>query len=358
MHEQKTVFVGMSGGVDSSVSALLLKEAGYNVVGVFIKVWHPDFLPCNWEDERLDAMRVAATLQIPFRTLDARDAYKNQVADYFIREYAAGRTPNPDVMCNTYVKFGHFYDYAMSEGADYIATGHYASLLQEDGKTYLCASKDTEKDQTYFLWNVREEVLARSLFPVGSLTKAAVRKHAVRAALPIAEKKDSQGICFLGAVDIPEFLSHYVDLTPGNVLTPDGRVIGTHAGSVIYTIGQRHGFTVAVEENHDRPYFVIEKDSVKNTITVSHDPRKVLPGKGHLLLHSTNWIGRTPQSGEPVSVRMRYRQRLVPATLTNIGASKAEVALDSEAEFPTEGQSCVIYQESRCLGGGIIESVQ
>ncbi|HMA78461.1 MAG TPA: tRNA 2-thiouridine(34) synthase MnmA, partial [Candidatus Paceibacterota bacterium] len=205
----KTVFVGLSGGVDSSVAAARLKKQGYRVVGVFIKVWHPDWLVCNWEQERLDAMRVAAHLEIPFLTCDAEQAYKDDVATYFIEEYRTGRTPNPDVMCNQQVKFGRFLEFARAQGADYIATGHYVQRVDTEAGIELHRGVDTGKDQSYFLWSLTANQLEQSLFPVGSSTKAEIRTEAETLQLPVAAKKDSQGICFLGQVDIPEFLSHY-----------------------------------------------------------------------------------------------------------------------------------------------------
>ena len=236
----RKVYIGMSGGVDSSVSAALLKKAGYDVTGVFIKVWQPDWINCTWKEDRMDAMRVAALLDIPFITLDLEKEYKEEVVDYMISEYRAGRTPNPDVMCNRYVKFGGFYDWAMKQGADYVATGHYAQVI--DGK--LIAGNDKNKDQTYFLWTLNKEQLSKTIFPVGNIEKPEVRKLAKKFNLPNAEKKDSQGLCFIGKIDIKEFLSHYIDSKRGNVLNIEGEVIGEHDGSFFFTIGERHGFNI------------------------------------------------------------------------------------------------------------------
>src|ERR1035437_6131617 len=241
MRKKKVVFVGMSGGVDSSVSAAILKKEGYEVIGVFIRTWHPDFLPCNEEEERRDAMRVAAHLNIPFLTFDFEDIYKREVADYMISEYKMGRTPNPDVMCNKYVKFGAFIKKALSMGADYVATGHYAQV-GEAGKIFsreypashrhhskksflLRQSPDPSKDQSYFLWTLKQEQLKKILFPVGHLKKSEVRILAKKFKLPVAEKKDSQGICFLGPVDLKEFLKHYIKERKGKVLNEDGIII-------------------------------------------------------------------------------------------------------------------------------------
>ncbi len=213
-----TIFVGLSGGVDSSVAAKRLVEAGHTVIGVFIKTWHPAFLACTEESDRLDAMRVAAHLNIPFLTFDAVEAYKSTVADYMIREYAEGRTPNPDVMCNKNVKFGAFLDWALKQGADAVATGHYARIEVREGVPVLLRGKDPDKDQSYFLWSLSHEKLSRIIFPLGESMKHNVRKEAEGAGIPVFDKRDSQGICFLGDVDIKGFLSHYIPLQKGNVL--------------------------------------------------------------------------------------------------------------------------------------------
>jgi len=247
----KKVFVGMSGGVDSSVSAALLKKAGYEVTGVFLKGWHPDWGPCGWQEDRLDAMRVCAHLGIRFRDLDLSKEYKKEVVDYMIDEYKAGRTPNPDVMCNQKIKFGAFFDWALAQGANYVATGHYAEIENLDIenslkiKNYkLKTSKDLDKDQTYFLWTLTQRELSRTLFPVGGMTKPEVRKLAKKFGLPTAEKKDSQGLCFVGKVDLPDFLSHFLKPKRGDVINESGEKIGWHAGAFSLTIGQRHGFTI------------------------------------------------------------------------------------------------------------------
>ena len=229
----------MSGGVDSSVSAALLLQQGYEVVGVFIKVWQAEFLPCSWREERRDAMRIASMLGIPFLTLDLEKEYKEAVVDYMISEYGAGRVPNPDVMCNKYVKFGAFLDFALAHGADFIATGHYAQIQssvtssQSRAKFKLLKGFDKEKDQSYFLWTLTEKELAHILFPIGHLEKGDVRALAHSFGLLNADKKDSQGLCFMGAVDMPEFLKHYLKTTKGDVYDKDGAVIGTHEGAML-----------------------------------------------------------------------------------------------------------------------------
>src|SRR3989344_4417069 len=236
----KKVFVGLSGGVDSAVTALLLKEQGFDVTGVFIKVWQPDFLPCIWREERRDAMKVAIALDIPFLFFDFEEEYKKGVVDEMIEEYKSGRTPNPDVLCNQEIKFGAFLKKAKELGADFIATGHYA----ENKNGVLMEGQDKEKDQSYFLWTVKKEDLKHILFPVGHLEKKEVRRLASKYNLPVSEKKDSQGICFIGDVDMGEFLSHFISIKTGEVLNTNGEVIGTHTGAVVYTIGERHGFEI------------------------------------------------------------------------------------------------------------------
>jgi len=348
-----TVFVGLSGGVDSSVAALRLIKEGYNVVGVFIKVWHPNFLVCSWEQERLDAMRVAAKLGIPFLTCDAEEAYKNDVAEYFISEYRAGRTPNPDVMCNKYVKFGAFLQFAKEHKADFVATGHYAQRIEKNGAYELLRGVDTNKDQSYFLWTLTQEQLSSILLPVGNDTKDIIRTEASKAGLITAEKKDSQGICFLGHVDIPEFLSHYITLQQGDVLNTEGNVIGRHKGAFVYTIGQRHGFTITNEDPKRPPLYVVKRDITNNTVTVSaQKPHK--EAKSELVIHDLNLINYTPKIGSVLHVQTRYRQTPTSCTVTRVEEDMITFSYDQTGEEVSAGQSCVLYDGMRCLGGGII----
>jgi tRNA-specific 2-thiouridylase len=379
---KKTVFVGLSGGVDSSVAAARLLKAGYRVVGVFIKVWQPEFLKCDWEAERLDAMRVCAALGIPFLTCDASERYKTDVADYLVREYRAGRTPNPDVMCNKHVKFGAFLDFADAHGADYIATGHYARRAGEAGAAEKDASKDApgifllrgvdpQKDQSYFLWTLTETQLARTLFPIGDSLKSDIRAEAARYGLPTAEKPDSQGICFLGELDMKEFLFHFIPRETGEVRDESGAIVGEHDGAVFYTIGQRHGFHLRQTAPDAPPYYVIEKDLKRNVLVVSHEKQRSSPSALRALgLSDTNWIGEPP-SGE-VQIQTRYRQKPVPATVeTGRGDDTTETigyALNdgqlrqrdttitplATLDLPALGQSCVVYDGDTLLGGGIV----
>lgn len=351
MHDQKTIFVGLSGGVDSSVAALRLKQAGHNVVGVFIKVWQPDFLVCNWEAERLDAMRVAAHLDIPFVTFDAVDAYKTRVADYLVGEYQKGRTPNPDVMCNEFVKFGAFLDFALSSGADMVATGHYARVRKRHEHYELLRGLDTDKDQSYFLWMLSETQLAHTYFPVGNTNKIDIRNEAKRAGLPTFAKRDSQGICFLGQVDMKEFLSHYITETTGQVLDKQGSVIGTHRGALFYTLGERHGFTLTEPSVAAVPQYVVGKDTERNTITVSSQVKTLM----HDVVVLDDMVLRgSVQTPVLSTAQFRYRQRPFPVQLLEVNGPRGKLTVDAPTEAPSVGQSCVIYHDDVCIGGGII----
>ena len=382
----RTVFAGISGGVDSAVSAALLKKQGYDVVGVFIRTWHPDFLPCNEEEERRDAMRVAVSLDIPFLTFDLEDVYKKEVADYMISEYKAGRTPNPDVMCNKEVKFGAFLKKAISMGADYVATGHYAQKKLTADSFQLIAGLDSSKDQVYFLWTLKQEQLSKILFPVGHLNKTEVRKLAKKFKLPVAEKKDSQGICFLGAVDLKEFLKHYIKEKKGKVVDENGDEIGYHNGVVFYTLGERHGFTITQKSPNDKPYYVVGKDTKRNTITVSQFPippfnklrvprdsrdNSQFPNNFQISnvikIKDTNWISSfSPKAYglEPraYSCQIRYHGEFLPCKIKNISKTKAEgpersrraEVIFQKPILVASGQSCVFYDKDICLGGGVI----
>ncbi len=354
MKRRERVFVGLSGGVDSSVAALRLKQEGHDVVGVFIKVWQPDFLVCDWEKERLDAMRVAAHLDIPFLTLDAAETYKREVADYMIEEYKAGRTPNPDVMCNQHVKFGIFLDFARAHGATKVATGHYARVEERAGRFHLLRGVDTNKDQSYFLWTLTQEQLSHTYFPVGDTAKPDIRKEAAHAGIPTFAKSDSQGICFLGQVDIKEFLSHFAPQVRGVVHNEAGEPIGTHDGAIFYTLGQRHGFTITARDTAQTPHYVTKKDLAHNTITVSTVPRTFSTATdGEISLTAMNEIGDgfTPT----MEAQFRYRQKPFMVSYHEQKDGRGILTVpDTTIEFPSHGQSCVLYTGEQCLGGGII----
>lgn len=334
------------------MAALRLKKQGYDVTGVFIKVWHPDFLVCNWEEERLDAMRVAAHLDIPFLTCDAEKEYRDDVAKYFIEEYKAGRTPNPDVMCNQHVKFGAFLNFAKEHEADYIATGHYVRRIDENGESELHRGVDAGKDQTYFLWSLTKEQMEYSLFPVGDTNKDEIRAEAEEAGLPTAVKKDSQGVCFLGHIDIKDFLSHFVNLKEGDVLDLNGEVIGKHSGALTYTLGQRQGFTIDTDDKQRKPYYVFSKDIEQNTITVS-DERPVMGSAGRLLLERIV-LRQELKEGDELEAQIRYRQQPFAVKVNEVNGEDLVLEVVTATEQPAVGQSCVLYKGTLCLGGGII----
>jgi tRNA-specific 2-thiouridylase len=355
------VFVGLSGGVDSSVAASRLKHAGLYVTGVFIKAWHPDFLPCNWKEDRRDAMRVCAKLGIPFITLDLEKEYKKEVVDYMIREYKAGRTPNPDVMCNKEIKFGAFLKYAIKMGADFVATGHYAKIVERKTQNEKCftlhASRDTNKDQSYFLWTLKQTQLKRIIFPIGNDTKPEVRAAAKKLGLVTAEKKDSQGLCFVGKVDIKDFLSHFIKPKRGEVLDSKGKKIGTHEGTMFLTIGQRHGFIVTNKKAYSKPLYIVSKNIRTNTITVSEiNPESLTEsGKQSMTLSNINWIAGPPSQDASYEVRLRYRQKFIKAKIKK-QKNKWFVHLAKPALGISLGQSLVVYKNGECLGGGVIET--
>ncbi|MEX2013337.1 MAG: tRNA 2-thiouridine(34) synthase MnmA [Parcubacteria group bacterium] len=346
------VFIGLSGGVDSAVSAALLKQRGFDVTGVFIKVWQPAFLPCSWRDERRDAMKVALALDIPFLFFDFESEYKKGVVDKMVAEYKAGRTPNPDVLCNKEIKFGAFWKKAREMGADYIATGHYASI--KEGR--LQEGKDKEKDQSYFLWTLTPEDLSHTLFPVGDLTKSEVRKLARKYNLPVSRKKDSQGICFIGDVSMDEFLSHFIRALPGDVLNYRGEIIGTHKGAVFYTIGERHGFEIIKKEPLGGAFYVLSKDMEANTITVSNkEPEIISHSPTKIAVKNVNWIAEPAES--PLFARIRYRGEKVPVIVEGSVFHNLTVKFREPVRGLSLGQSIVFYDGETCLGGGVMDRV-
>ena len=352
---KKIVCVGMSGGVDSSVSAYMLKKAGYDVIGVFIKVWQPEGFPCTAKEDRLDAMRVAAQLDIPFLTLDLEAEYKHGVIDYMLAEYKNGTTPNPDVMCNKEVKFGAFLQFARAHGADFVATGHYVQVAHGKDSSRMLKSKDEQKDQTYFLWTLQQEQMRHVLFPIGHLEKKEVRAIAEKQNLYTAPKKDSQGLCFVGDVSFKELLKQELSPVPGYVLDEAGSVIGTHDGAMLYTIGERHGFTITKKTNHDAKMYVVARDTVKNTITVSvHKPDVHTEHTSQTFRVRDVSYARLPfQVGGVYDVRVRYRAKTVACTLQSITGTNMECEL-AEPLLITPGQSAVFYSGTELRGGGIL----
>ncbi len=344
--KKQKIFVGVSGGVDSSVVAYLLKQQGHEVHGVFVKTWSPEWLPCTWVDEKRDAMRVCAALDIPFHFLDAEEAYKQGVADYMIAEYKAGRTPTPDVLCNRIIKFGVLWDYVKAHSGDYIATGHYA---RTDG-THLMKGVDGSKDQSYFLWMLSKEELSHIQFPIGHLQKSQVRALAEKANLFTSDKKDSQGICFLGDVDMREFLSHYIEQKKGPVVDTKGNTIGEHDGIWFYTLGERHGFRLTTQSTDQKPYYIVEKRISDNTLVVSHESSKKSVGFIQTItLRDVSWIEKVMENCE---AQIRYHGELIPAKVID----DRTVELSYQGVI-AEGQSLVMYKEEKLIGGGVIDSI-
>lgn len=364
------IFVGMSGGVDSSVTAALLKEQGFDVRGVFIRIWREEWGECTWKEDRRDAMKVALALDIPFETIDLSQEYYDGVAKYMIEEYKAGRTPNPDVMCNTVIKFGAFLEWAKKQGADCVATGHYARISNDEfliskeipnsksQKFQMLKGVDEEKDQTYFLWQLKQEQLRHALFPVGEYEKPQVRELARKFGLPNAEKKDSQGLCFIGKVAMKEFLQTYIEPKPGDVLNEKGEVIGHHEGAAFLTVGQRHGFVITKKTPEEAPYYVIAKDVAANTVTVAHRAgEKTMPPapSRRLVIGGVNWIDGEPAADRVYQARFRYRQPLQECTLERMEESgQWAVKFAVPQEVAAAGQSVVIYDGEACIGGGAI----
>ncbi|MET0979946.1 MAG: tRNA 2-thiouridine(34) synthase MnmA [Candidatus Saccharimonadales bacterium] len=341
------VYVGMSGGVDSSLTAALLKEQGYDVTGVYMKNWTKDLpgMKCPWADDLADAKRVAVQLGIDFKVFDFENEYKHKVVDYMIDEYKAGRTPNPDIMCNQEVKFKVFLETALEDGADMIATGHYARV--EDG--VLKMAVDANKDQTYFLYRVTGAALEKTLFPLGEYTKPTVRDMAKARGLFTAGKKDSQGICFVGKVGIREFLSQYVEQVPGEIIDKKtGNTLGYHDGAIFYTLGQRHGLDLG----GGLPYYVVGKDMDKNEVYVTTDLNDKTLWKAAVQLEMTHWINEAPIAGV-YDIRIRHRAALTAADLT-FNDGQVALTLHDEQRAIASGQSVVIYQDDVCLGGGIV----
>jgi tRNA-specific 2-thiouridylase len=352
----KKVFVGMSGGVDSSLSAALLKAAGHQVTGVYMKNWSQD-LPgfiCPWQEDFKDAKRVAVQLGIDFKMYDFESEYRQKVVDYMVKEYSLGRTPNPDIMCNQEVKFKLFLETALSDGADLIATGHYARIKQIGSSYSLFTGRDANKDQSYFLYRVTGQALSKSLMPVGEMEKPRVRQLAKDLGLYTADKKDSQGICFVGKVGIKEFLTHELGPQPeGPIIDQLGHTIGQHDGAIFYTIGQRHGLNVG----GGLPYYVSHKDMASNTVYVTNNLNDTELWSKNLDLQDMHWINRETidqhTKSADLKARLRYRGPLVACQIKD-----NELILDEAQNGIAVGQSAVLYQADRVLGGGIISQTK
>jgi len=345
----KQVFVGMSGGVDSSVATALLKSRDYLVTGVYMKNWTKNVagFTCPWQQDYQDAKRAAVEIGIPFKVFDFEKDYQAKVVDYMIHEYEIGRTPNPDIMCNQEIKFKLFLERSLEEGADLIATGHYARVI--GGQLY--AGLDKNKDQSYFLYRLSAKALSRSLMPIGELQKPIVRQLARKLNLVTADKKDSQGICFIGTVNVKEFLSAYVKSEVGPIIDQKGKEVGYHDGALFYTIGQRHGLKVG----GGLPYYVTGKDIHKNTVFVTTDLQDDTLWRSRFEFTSAHWLSGPPDSTSAYELRTRYRAPLVKVKkLSQLSREKWKVELDDEVRAVTPGQSAVIYQADRVVGGGIV----
>ena len=353
----KTVVVGMSGGVDSSVAAYVLKKQGYNVIGLYMMNWEETDIngACSADADFADVRRVCGALDIPYYSVNFARQYLDRVFSHFLAEYKAGRTPNPDVLCNREIKFGPFREYAMSLGADFIATGHYCGIERSDGVTRLKKAADANKDQTYFLNQVREYQLTNALFPLADMPKPEVREIALREGLATARKKDSTGICFIGERNFKKFLQTYLPAQPGKIVTLDGETVGEHCGLMYYTLGQRKGLELGGKKGEEGRWFVVEKDLKNNVLRVSHGDETPLFSKA-CKVSNLNWIGYMPERRVICGAKFRYRQPEQQVEVT-VDGNCATVEFAQPQRAVTEGQYAVFYEENYCLGGGVIEEV-
>ena len=355
------VIVGMSGGVDSSVSAYLLQSQGYQVEGLFMKNWEEDDNDeyCAAAEDLADAQAVCDKLGIHLHTINFAAEYWDNVFEYFLEEYRAGRTPNPDIMCNKEIKFKAFLEFAAEDlGADYIATGHYVQREERNGKWRLLRGLDNNKDQSYFLYTLGSEHVAKTLFPVGELEKPEVRAIAEREGLITHDKKDSTGICFIGERKFKDFLQRYLPAQPGEIETAEGEIIGKHEGLMYHTLGQRKGLLIGGKKDHgDEPWYVVDKDVPRNTLIVGQGANHLRLFSKGLIANQLHWVTREPLSEEiRAVVKTRYRQQDIPCTITPADDNTVEVHFDEPQKAVTPGQSAVFYIDDECLGGGIIES--
>lgn len=358
----KRVIVGMSGGVDSSVAALLLKRQGYQVSALFMKNWEDDDTDeyCPAREDLVDAVAVAERLGIEIDVVNFSAEYKERVFSDFLREYHAGRTPNPDVLCNAEIKFRAFLDHAVGLGADYIATGHYAQVRQTEGSFQLLKAEDGTKDQSYFLYRLTQDQLARTLFPLGTLNKRDVREFARQEGLPVHDKKDSTGICFIGERPFREFLGRYLPPNPGEIRTLDGRIVGRHQGLMFYTIGQRQGLGIGGSRDGDgEPWYVAAKDLERNRLIVVQGREHAALYHSRLKATDLSWVsGAAPHCHWVYSAKTRYRQKDAPCSIDAVSAEQCTIDFAEPQWAITPGQSVVVYESQVCLGGGIIEAAE
>lgn len=356
--KKQRVVVGMSGGVDSSVAALLLKQQGYEVVGLFMKNWEDDDTDeyCSSKQDLIDAVSVADKIGIEIEAVNFSKEYKDRVFANFLEEYKAGRTPNPDILCNAEIKFKAFLDHAMGLGADLIATGHYAQVREKNGLFQLMKADDGSKDQSYFLYRLNQAQLSKTLFPLGHLLKREVRELARAAQLPTSEKKDSTGICFIGERPFREFLNRYLPREPGEMQTPEGKVVGQHEGLMYYTLGQRQGLGIGGSRtSNGEPWFVAGKDMDRNVLIVVQGHEHPLLLNDGLLASQLHWIsGQNPETHWVYAAKTRYRQPDAPCEIERLTSDEVEVRFGQRQWAVTPGQSVVVYESNVCLGGGII----
>ena len=355
----KTAVVGLSGGVDSSVAALLINRQGYNVVGLFMLNWEEEGEngACTAEEDYADVKRVCAALDIPYYSVNFAKQYYDRVFAYFLSEYKAGRTPNPDVLCNREIKFGPFRKYAEGMGADVIATGHYCGISREGGRTRLLKAKDGGKDQTYFLNQVKEQQFEKVVFPLAELTKAEVRAIAEENGLANAKKKDSTGICFIGERNFKNFLKTYLPAQPGEIRTLGGEKVGMHEGLMYYTLGQRKGLGIGGVHGEEGRWFVVKKDMTANVLYVSHGDESPLYSAA-CTAEGLNFIGFEPPAGQfECTAKFRYRQPEQKVRVS-VDGNRMHIEFNERQRAVTEGQYAVLYDERACLGGGVITDVK
>ncbi len=354
------VIVGMSGGVDSSVAALLLKRQGYQVSGIFMQNWEDDDEHCTARQDYRDAASVAARLDMELTTVNFADEYWERVFAHFLEEYSAGRTPNPDILCNKEIKFKAFLDHARAQGADAIATGHYVRAGGSNEAVQLLRGLDSNKDQSYFLYTLNQQQLRPSLFPVGEMEKPEVRKLAQEAGFHVHSKKDSTGICFIGERKFSAFLAEYLPAQPGDIVTDSGDIIGRHNGLMFYTLGQRQGLGIGgTSAGAESPWYVLDKDLQENRLVVGQGHDHPALFRTHLQAHDIHWVqDAAPGSSFRCTAKVRYRQQDQAATVTLVDEDTLHIEFDHAVRAATPGQSLVLYDGDACLGGAIISDLQ
>ena len=352
----KNIIVGMSGGVDSAVAAYLLLKKGYHVEAIFMKNWEDDSKYCTSERDYLDALQVCDVLEIPLRTVNFSKEYWDKVFQNFLSEYKSGRTPNPDILCNTEIKFKEFLNYAIQLGADKIATGHYVQTKLNGTKIQLFKGLDIKKDQSYFLYGLNQNQILKTIFPLGNLDKIMVRAYAKKLGFKNFNKKDSTGICFIGERNFKQFLKKYIPAKPGNIITSNGENIGFHDGLMYYTLGQRKGLGIGGTKNKlNSPWYVISKDLTKNHLIVDQGHNHKNLYKKYLNGSSVNWISGTKPLLKKLHAKIRYRMDDAPCTITELNSNNIKVKFDKPQFAIAPGQSIVFYNKNECLGGAIID---